>query len=110
MNLDFFKEEKWQKAGAVFEVLGMAILLSLAQITLFHIFFSDFLVGNYIVFYQDYIKKIDIFYRVFISFLTLIFGNSYTVSLYNFVEKFFIPVFIVNLGYFVLRRFKNIRQ
>lgn len=107
MNLEFFKGEKWQKAEVVFEVLGMAILLSLAQITLFHIFFSDFLVNKYIVFYQDYIKKIDIFYKVFIVILTNIFGNSYTVSLYNFVEKFFIPVFIANLGYFALRRIKK---
>lgn len=106
MNLDF-KGERWQKAGVALEVVGMAVLLSLAQITLFHIFFSDFLVDYYLVFYQEYIKKVDIFYRLFILLLKEIFGNSYTVSLYNFVAKFFIPVFLVNLGYFTLRRIKR---
>jgi hypothetical protein len=106
MNLDF-KGERWQKAGAALEVIGMAVLLSLAQITLFHIFFSDFLAKHYIVFYNEYIKKVDIFYKLFILLLAKIFGNSYTVSLYNFVAKFFIPVFLVNLGYFTLRRIRR---
>lgn len=107
MNLDFFKDERWQRAGVFLEVLGMAIALTLAQITLFHIFFADFMVNKYIVFYQDYIMRVDIFYKAFIVILSTIFGNSYTVSLYNFVEKFFIPVFIVNLGYFALRRIRK---
>ena len=101
------KGEGWQKMGVVMEVIGLAVLLTMAQIALFHIFFADFLVKNYIAIYQDYIRKIDILYRVYIVILTKIFGNSYTVSLYNFVAKFFIPVFIVNLGYFALRRIRK---
>lgn len=93
--------------GAAMEVLGLAVLLTMAQIALFHLFFADFLVSKYIAVYQDYLKKIDILYRIYIAILTKIFGNSYTVSLYNFVAKFFIPVFIANVAYFALRRIKK---
>jgi hypothetical protein len=110
MNLDAFKDERLGKFGVVFEVLGMAIILTLAQITLFHIFFADFMVNKYIAFYQDYIRKVDIFYRVFIIILTKIFGNSYTVSLYNFIEKIFIPVFLANLAYFTVRGYQRARK
>ena len=102
-----FKGEGWQKMGAAMEVVGLAVLLTMAQIALFHILFADFFAAKYIALYQDYFRKIDILYRVYIVILTKIFGNSYTVSLYNFVAKFFIPVFIVNVGYFALRRIRR---
>jgi hypothetical protein len=101
------KGEGWQKVGVIMEVVGMAVLLTMAQIALFHIFFADFMAKKYILIYQEYLKRIDILYRVYIVVLTKVFGNSYTVSLYNFVAKFFIPVFIVNIGYFALRRIKR---
>ena len=110
MNLDALKEGRMGKFGVIFEVIGMAIILTLAQITLFHIFFADFMVNKYIVFYQEYIRKIDIFYRVFIIILTKIFGNSYTVSLYNFVEKAFIPVFLANMAYFAVRGYQRAKK
>ncbi len=110
MNLDALKGERLGKLGVVFEVLGMAIILTIAQITLFHIFFADFMTDYYFKFYQEYIKKVDIFYRVFILLLTKIFGNSYTVSLYNFIEKVFIPVFLVNLAYFAVRGYQRARK
>lgn len=102
-----FKGEGWQRLEGVLEVLGLAVLLTMAQIALFHIFFADFIVSKYIILYQEYLKKIDILYRLYIAILTKVFGNSYTVSLYNFVAKFFIPVFIVNVGYFTLRRLRK---
>lgn len=101
------KGEGWQRMGAVMEVVGLAVLLTMAQIALFHIFFADFMAKTYIAVYQDYLKRIDILYRLYIVILAKVFGNSYTVSLYNFVAKFFIPVFIVNVGYFALRRLRR---
>lgn len=106
MHLEL-KGGHWQKLEGALEVIGLAVLLTMAQIALFHIFFSDTLVDWYIKIYQDYLKKVDIFYRVYITILTKVFGNSYTVSLYNFVAKVFIPVFLVNLGYFSLRRLRK---
>jgi hypothetical protein len=107
MNFDDIKKYNPGKIGVILEILGMAIILTVAQITVFHIIFADFMVSKYINFYQDYIKNVDIFYRILIIILTKIFGNSYTVSLYNFIEKFFVPIFITNLIYFTIRFYKK---
>jgi len=92
------------------EVLGMALLLTAAQIAFYHIIFSDRFVGYYISLYQNYIVKVDIVYRGYIMFLTKIFGTSYTTVLYNFYEKMFILIFIVNLAYFAISRYQVSRS
>jgi len=87
------------------EVLGMALLLTAAQIAFYHIIFTDRFVNYYIHLYQNYIVKIDIVYRGYIMLLTKIFGTSYTTVLYNFYEKIFILIFVVNLAYFAISRY-----
>ena len=87
------------------EVLGMALLLTAAQIALYHIVMSDRFVNYYIYLYQTFILKVDIVYRGYIMLLSAIFGPSYTTVLYNFYEKIFILVFVVNLAYFIVSRY-----
>lgn len=87
------------------EVLGTALLLTAAQIAFYHIIFSDRFVNYYIYLYQNYIVKIDIVYRGYIILLTKIFGTSYTTVLYNFYEKIFILIFVVNLTYFAISKY-----
>jgi hypothetical protein len=87
------------------EVLGLALLLTAAQIALYHIVMSELFVNYYIALHQDFIVKIDIVYRGYITFLTMIFGPSYTTVLYNFYEKIFILIFVVNLAYFAISRY-----
>lgn len=87
------------------EVLGMALLLTATQIAFYHIIFTDRFVNYYIHLYQNYIVKIDIVYRGYIMLLTKIFGTSYTTVLYNFYEKIFILIFVVNLAYFAISRY-----
>ncbi len=95
-----------KKVEKALEVLGMALLLTAAQIALYHIVFSDRFVNYYISLYQNYIVKVDIVYRLYIMLLTKIFGTSYTTVLYNFYEKIFILIFVVNLAYFGISRYR----
>jgi len=87
------------------EVLGLALLLTAAQIALYHIVMSDHFVNYYISLYQTVIVKINIVYRGYIMLLTAVFGPSYTTALYNLYEKVFVLVFIVNLGYIAISRY-----
>jgi hypothetical protein len=92
------------------EVLGIALLLTAAQIAFYHIIFTDRFVNYYINLYQTYIVKIDIVYELYIVLLTKIFGPSYTTVLFNFYEKMFILIFIVNLAYFTISRYLRDRN
>jgi hypothetical protein len=92
------------------EVLGMALLLTAAQIALYHIVMSDRFVNYYISLYQNFIVKVNIVYKGYIIFLSKIFGPSYTTVLYNFYEKIFILIFVVNLGYFAISRYLRYRN
>lgn len=96
----------FKKVEKVMEVLGMALLLTAAQIAFYHIIFSDRFVDYYIALYQNYIVKVDIVYRGYIMLLTMLFGTSYTTVLYNFYEKIFILIFVVNLAYFAISRYR----
>ena len=87
------------------EVLGLALLLTGAQVALYHIIMSDRFVNYYISLYQNVLVKIDIVYRGYIKLLEVIFGPSYTTVLFNFYEKIFILIFLVNLGYFAISRY-----
>ena len=81
------------------EVLGLALLLTAAQVALYHIIMSDRFVNYYISLYQNVLVKIDIVYRGYIKLLEVIFGPSYTTVLFNFYEKIFILIF--RMMYFV---------
>ncbi|MEE8401095.1 MAG: hypothetical protein V3R86_02955, partial [Candidatus Hydrothermarchaeaceae archaeon] len=58
----------------------------------------------------DYIVKVNIVYRGYIMILTKIFGPSYTTVLYNFYEKIFILIFLVNLAYFSISAYLRSRR
>jgi small basic protein len=92
------------------EVLGLALLLTAAQIALYHIVMSDRFVNYYISLYQNVIVKIDFVYRGYIMLLTAIFGPSYTTVLYNFYEKIFILIFVINLIYIAITRYLGDRS
>lgn len=99
-----------KKIEKVLEVLGLALLLTAAQIAFYHIVFTERFVNYYINLYQIYIVKIDIVYRGYIIVLSKIFGPSYTTVLYNQYEKIFILIFTVNLAYFAISRYLRDRN
>jgi len=100
MNENISKISK--KLEKPLEVLGLALLLTAAQIAFYHIVMTDLFVNYYISIYQNVLVKIDIVYRGYIMLLSAVFGPSYTTVLYNFYEKIFILIFVVNLGYFTI--------
>ncbi len=99
-----------KKTEKALEVLGLALLLTAAQIAFYHIVFTERFVNYYINLYQTYIVKINIVYKLYIALLTMIFGNSYTTILFNFYEKIFILIFTVNLAYFAISRYLRDRN
>lgn len=103
-------KEYLKKLEKPLEVLGLAVLLTAAQVALYHIVMSDRFVNYYIELYQSYLVKVDIVYRGYIMLLTAIFGPSYTTVLYSFYSKIFILVFVVNLGYFAISRYLRDRS
>ena len=103
MNQDI--EKILKKLEKPLEVLGLALILTAAQVAFYHIVMSDRFVNYYIGLYQNVLVKIDIVYRGYILLLETIFGPSYTTILFNFYEKIFILIFLVNLGYFAISRY-----
>ena len=108
MNENIAKISK--KLEKPLEVLGLALLLTAVQIAFYHIVMTDRFVNYYISIYQGVLVKIDIVYRGYIMFLSAVFGPSYTTVLYNFYEKIFILIFVVNLGYFTISRYLKDRN
>jgi hypothetical protein len=105
MNTDITKISK--KLEKPLEVLGLALILTAVQVAFYHIVMSDRFVNYYINIYQNVLVKIDIVYRGYIKLLEVIFGPSYTTILFNFYEKIFILIFLVNLGYFAISRYTS---
>lgn len=92
------------------EVLGLALLLTAAQVAVYHIVMTGRFVNYYIILYQSYIVKVDIVYRGYIAVLSAIFGPSYTTVLYSLYAKVFILIFAVNLGYFAISHYLKDRN
>ena len=84
------------------EVLGLALLLTAAQIAVFHIVFTERLFGYFNGLYYGFIKNINVVYTGYIKLLEAIFGFSNTVALFDYMQKVFILIFAVNLGYFTI--------
>ncbi len=92
------------------EVLGLSLILTAAQIALYHIVMTDRFVSYYISIYQNFIVKVNIVYKGYIMLLEAVTGPSYTTALYNFYEKIFILIFVVNLAYFAISAYMGGRS
>jgi hypothetical protein len=103
---------KWKKVEPVFEVIGLAVALTLVQIIFLYIAFSFRLFESYKSFFDGYLSALDALYMLVIYALSSIAGDS-LLNVEVFVkmfERMFFIILLVNLAYFALSRYGRSRK
>lgn len=104
--------EKWKRAEPFLEILGNAVILTIAQMVVLYILLAVSLFDGYNVFlaYRHYFEKylfvFDKMYFLFVTGMYKVFGGSYLhVPGFNNVFKLvFFSIFLINLVYFAAHR------
>lgn len=114
-SLDFFKRDGWKKIKVLFEITGMAVILTLVQMIILYILLTVNLLHKYNVFltYRGFFEKFlfvfNKMYFIFVNIMFKIFGESYlhVIGFNNVFKLAFFTIFLINLMYFAISRYSK---